>query len=312
LACSALPARPVPVTNAAPQASPASAEQSLGVPAAAESWPDEGRLFLVTNARAELELRAEGSDFVRRLAANAQHVLYDPELELVWFSDDQRLWVIDLRHPAPATVAPVPIAGPLPPHVEIHIDRGGTHRVEPTDACDVAPILVLHWESEPWIEDDEGQPSTPLEGRAWLAREGARVARSVGAERWLHPADAHLPLPPARARCEDPEWCGAAQPFAASGWQLVLAEQSEGADCWQFGCLLFDSANGTFGTPPRPSQWGPAEDTPVGPCGPYRFDAAGSAFLIGDLLCAAGGSCQPLGGSSIGWLTPGATLGSPG
>jgi hypothetical protein len=318
LACSPVPTRHVATAERAPT-EPFSVEPAANAPAAPREWPAKARLFLMTNERAELELRAAGSDFTYPLASNARHVLHDPALELAWLSDDQTLSVIDLREPAPDTVAPVVIASKLPPHVEIHVERGGQHMgpegpasVEPVDACDLAPILVLHWEPEPWIESDQGQRSTELEGRAWLARESGRVARPAGEERWLHPSDAHVALSPDRARCEEAEWCGASQPFAASGWELVLAEQSQGADCWQFGCLLREPRSGAFGTPPQPSRWGPAEDMPSGPCGPYRFDAPGTAFLVNALLCAVGGSCAELGGAAIGWLTPGVTSGAPG
>jgi len=267
-------------------------------------------LFLITNARAELELRATGSGFARRLASNAQHVLYDSMLELVWFSDGEQLWVIDLRNPALGAAPPILIAAKLPPHVELQVDREGHPLALPIDACDLAPILVLHWAPDPWIEADQGQRSTDLPGKAWLQSERARVARSAGEERWLHPSEPHVALSPSRAHCEDAEWCGASQAFAA-GWDLVLADQDEGADCWHFGCLLFDSHAGAFGTPPLPSRWGPAEGMPSGPCGPYRFDAAGSAFLVDDLLCTVGGSCKALGGTGLGWLTPGVTLGTP-
>jgi hypothetical protein len=119
-------------------------------------------------------------------------------------------------------------------------------------------------------------------------------------------------LPPARARCEDVSRCGAAIPFAPSTWQLVLTDQSEGADCWHFGCLLRDSATGSFGTPPQPTRWGPADDLPAGPCGPYRFNADGSVFLVQDVICSVAGNCRPLDGSGIGWLVPGSVLGPAG
>lgn len=311
LACSGSPARQISTADPTPTET-LGAKPGAGAPAPAREWPAKAQLFLMKNARAGLVLRAARSGFAYPLASKAQHVLYDPALELAWISDEQSLSVIDLRDPAPNTVAPVVIATKLPPHVELHVERGGKHVVEPVDACDLAPILTLHWAPEPWIESDRGQRSTNLEGSAWLARESGRVARFAGEERWLHPSDPRVSLPPGRARCEDAEWCGASQRFAASGWELVLAGQSEGADCWQFDCLLLDPRKGAFGTPPQPSRWGSAEDMPSGPCGPYRFDAPGTAFLVDDLLCAVRGGCEALGGSGLGWLTPGVTLGAPG
>jgi hypothetical protein len=304
IACSASPS--APNLPSAPHGERQRAKPS----AAAVPWPPKAELFLWLNGRGALQLRA-GTHFEHLLASSVQMVVHDPALELAWLSDGQTLSVIDLRDPAPHTVAPIVIATGLPPHVEIQIERGN-HRVAPTDACDVAPILVLHWSSEPSIESDQGELPRPLEGRAWLQRESHRPVRHSGAERWLHPSGAQVRLPLERARCDDAQWCGAAQALGTSGLQLVLADQSEGADCWQFGCVLFNPQNGTYATPPQPARWGTAQDTPSGSCGPYRFDAAGRTLLVDDLYCAALGRCEPLGGVAIGWLAPGDTLGAPG
>jgi len=51
-------------------------------------------------------------------------------------------------------------------------------------------------------------------------------------------------------------------------------------------------------------------DMPSGPCGPYRFNADGDAFLVNDTLCNVGGTCESLGGWSVGWLVPGTTVGA--
>jgi hypothetical protein len=119
-------------------------------------------------------------------------------------------------------------------------------------------------------------------------------------------------MAPARAHCEDMGRCGAVLPFASGNWQLVLTDQSEGADCWHFGCLFRDSATGAFATPPQPARWGRAEEMHPGPCGPYQFSADGSAFLVQDALCTVGGSCQLLDGTGVGWLVPGTVLGTTG
>lgn len=305
LACSAAP--PVIAMATSDQEKPENAELS-GRPAA-PAWPARDELFLV-KVGTRLELRA-ASGFAHLLAESVQIALHDPALELVWLSDGQTLSVIDLRAPALQSVVPVVIARALPPHVELHVARG-EHRVGLNDACDVAPVLMLRWTSEPWIESDDGEGLTRLEGRSWLAREIERPVRGTAAERWFHPSDARVELPPERTRCEDTEWCGTSQTLGASGLLLVLTEQSQGADCWHFGCVLFNPQNGTFATSPEPERWGSAADTPSGSCGPYRFDATGRWLLVDELLCAVGDGCEPLGGFGIGWLTPGTTVGAPG
>ena len=247
LACSAVPARQASTLNAMPREPPPSAEPAHERNRLCRELARQEPLFLMKNARAELELRAGGGDFAHPLASNAEHVLYDPALELAWFSNEQEL-VGDRssRSSARARVAPVLIAGKLPPHVEIHVDRGDTNFVEPVDACDLAPILVLHWVAGAL---DRGRPRSALDRarRQGLARARAESCRRArGEERWLHPSDAHVALPPARARCEDAEWCGASQPFVPSDWELVLTDQSEGADCWHFGCLASRLADGSI------------------------------------------------------------------
>lgn len=312
MACLACCASPRPLSTAPDRdAKPESPELPAEVTTGSAVWPPKAELFLLANARATLELRSAASGFSYPLAENAQIVLYDPALELVWVSDGQTLSVIDLRNPAPHTVAPLVIATGLPPHVEIQVQRG-QHQVMPMDACDVAPIVVLHWTSAPWIEADHGQPLTGLAGSSWLAREIQRPVRQSGEQRWFHPSAAHVALPLERARCEDARWCGASLDYGATGLRLVLTEQSEGSDCRQFGCLLFDPTSGGFATPPQSPRWGSAPDMPSGSCGPYRFDSGGRVFLVDDLLCAVGGECEALGGVGIGWLAPGLVVGAPG
>jgi len=309
LACSSAAPREVSSPNNSNRERPESAELAAGEPSP-DQWPHPSRLFLLINAQQDLVLRAVGSDFSHTLAQRARHVLYDPEFELVWVSDEEKLWVLDLRDPSPSRVAPVLIAENLPAHLEIHVERAESF-AESEDACDLAPILWVHWDAEPRLEGGQGQRSSDLAGRAWLVRERARAARSSGAARYLDPSGAHVALSTARARCESAEWCGAAQPMLGTGWTLVVTDQSEG-DCWHFGCLAYDASKDLFGTPPHPEAWGPADGMPSGPCGPYRFDVTGTTFLVKDLLCVVGGSCLTLDGWAVGWLEPGDTLGTRG
>lgn len=299
------------VSPVAPERS-ASGEPRAGADGAApRSWPARRDVFIV-RAGADLELRATSGGFRRVVASGAQHVLHDTTLDLLWYSDERRLWVVDLRASPLDALAPIPIASALPPHVELAVVRGGREYVTPRDTCDVAPALTLHWAATPWLEGGDGQRLSELEGHEWLARERRRARLGSARERAFHPSGDRAPLPASRARCEDAEWCGAALPFAPAGWQLVVADQAQGADCWHFGCLLYEAATTTFASPPLPARRGPAEALPSGPCGPYLFDAAGGAFLIEDQLCAVGGACQPLEAAGIGWLEPGEVVGAGG
>jgi hypothetical protein len=84
---------------------------------------------------------------------------------------------------------------------------------------------------------------------------------------------------------------------------------SEG-DCLHRGCLFQDPVSGAFGTPPLPTRWASATDVPSGPCGPYRFNADGGAFIINDTICDVGRTCQSLGAWGLGWLAPGVVVGA--
>lgn len=318
LASTAAPAR---LQHPKPTPATARLAPSNSTPATARLAPSHSRqgklsrdeLALAVTAHGDLMLRATRSDYARVLATEARQVLYDPALELVWFSDGERLSVLDVRGVPKTHYPPVVIAKDLPAHVEIHVAHAGRH-VEPDDACDRAPALTLHWEAEPWIEGGDGQRVTRLEGRDWLVREAGRAPREPSEEHWFHPANPHIPLPTGSTRCEEPSWCGASLTLdrtASGSVMLVLAAQNHGADCWHTRCLLYDSSTKAFATPPDPQRWSRAGDVALGSCGPYRFDRVGRTFLLEDQVCVLDAGCRPLGGTAVGWLTPGPTVGSP-
>lgn len=310
LACStpAVPAARVP-TPAKPSAS------SAAPPArAAEVVPTRAQLFLVKDVDGNaLELRALGSAFKRRLAEHADLVLYDPKLELVWLRASDQLSVLDMRESPSDGMRPVPIASEVDEAPELVVDRG-VDSIQLENGCDLSPILTLHWEQPPWWDTTEQERSDEIAGRAWLERERTRKSRTPSQRVVLGlDSDEHsrVKLPRTRLHCEDKELCGASVPFPGSTHQrLVITDQSEG-DCQHLQCLLFNSENGTFGTPPVPKAWGSAQSAESGSCGPYRFNTDGSAFLVDDQLCTAG-ACQPLGGTAVGWLDPGTVVGASG
>jgi hypothetical protein len=46
-----------------------------------------------------------------------------------------------------------------------------------------------------------------------------------------------------------------------------------------------------------------------GPCGPYRFNQQGDAFLVADMVCRLGSACVTLEGRGRGWFEPGGVVG---
>jgi hypothetical protein len=174
--------------------------------------------------------------------------------------------------------------------------------------------------------------------RRSLSRDGLRWVqeRVKRAESALPPAESfdsearRVVLPKGWSGCDDAERCGLSAAFGKSSLRLVLVRDNLGADCFQLGCLLYDPAADRFASPPvvvdeggtpsltpGPTRWTSAREAVPGSCGPYLFDARGSAFLVHRFSCNLDGSkpsssCEELPGEGIGWLRPGVSVGSPG
>jgi hypothetical protein len=162
--------------------------------------------------------------------------------------------------------------------------------------------------------EEEKQATAPasLVGRAWLRAQAGRAPRPSRPER--RDFSSAKPAPKAARAgltCTTSDQCGTAIPFDGLGRLLVVVEHSMG-DCHHYGCRLYEPATQRFATPPAASSWGPRAGVPAGPCGLYRFDRSGRRFLVGDHVCAVGGACEDLGGEAIGWLVPGADVGTDG
>jgi hypothetical protein len=312
LAChtaTSLPTQVTPPTTPAPHTppgeSPAPTDASVEESPAASGASLSGDRFLVETRAGQLVLRSVGSS-AQQVLADAQRSLYDERLELVWFNDGERLWVLDLRSLA---APPVLIAAHVPPHAEFHVVR--ERLLEPADGCDTVPVLRLNWSSKPTLEAwyAAAPPLAPA-GAAWLVAQLSRPARTLAEQQTFGSTPAESKGSGAPARCEAPFVCGSSLPFGNAGRQLVLVEAGVGADCWHFGCLLRDDT-GALATPPEAKQWTSGAAVPPGSCGPYRFNQQGTAFLVGELLCAMGGSCQALSARTLGWLEPGSSVGAP-
>jgi hypothetical protein len=282
----------------------------------AQGWPERSELFIAKKSGAQLTLRAFGAagltPFAHVLANDIRATLYDAELELLWFGDaDARLWVIDLRDLGPGSPAPVLIASHLPQHAKLSVARAGRYVEGAGQVGEEWMELVLHWEQEPWIDGGEGEGRLDsLDGHAWLERERRRSSREVPAPTPFEAEGPHVALPPSIAQCDDARLCGAALPFGALTWQLVVAKNDEThGDFSHNGCLLYDPEKNAFARPPEASEWAKVVDTQLSTCGPYRFNAKGDAFLVSDKVCRLGGGCASLESFGSGWLAPGATVG---
>jgi len=317
--CAARPAQDVqppslPVAPALEAASPAPA---------VTAWPPRAE-SLFTQTEDRLVWRAFGQTgltaFQHIIASDVHELLYDAELELLWFSDRRsRLWVSDLRALAASAPASAPanvlIASDLPEHQKLSV-WVGDRLVEGTGQLGEGSVeLSLRWDEVATFETDAAETDGAehlgrIEGGPWLERERGRTARAVPELQKPDEAGPHIALPADMTQCDNPELCGAARAFGASGWQLVVTKTDEThGDFSHYGCLLHDPARAAFALPPDTRTWHPAANPELDTCGPYRFNTSGDAFLAGDRVCRIGAECTPLDGYAIGWLQPGVTVG---
>lgn len=273
-------------------------------PAQKKPYPSDG---FIVSVGGRIELRSVSTPEVTVLAEEASgETVYDPELELIWYTHEGRLFVVDLREPGSA---PILIASAIPDVSKLQIDRE-ERSVGTEDTCE-GPALTLRWNASPSVEAYDGDISeTVIDGRPWLQQQMARSARAIGAKRELN--GKRLRLPRKVTDCEMPEECAVTAEFGERDLQLVLVLDKGGGDCWNRGCLLRDPHTDRYASPPDRELWGPVEQAKPGACGLYYFNQQKSAFLVGSRLCLAGAACTALDGEALGWLNAGDIVGAVG
>ena len=264
--------------------------------------------YIVSDAERQRLVLASSEARGTRVLATASGALLQPELGLLWFRAGDELRVLELDNPdAGSTV----IVKGVPAVDRFAISRADASS-QTEDGCDLA-WLALDWRAKPRVEVMlERAPGLRLVGRAWLKERLRKPAKRVGERRAFAQAKRVLPLKAAFPDCDPEDGCGATLPFGQLGLELVLIRQEPGGDCVQSACLLRDPKTGAFATPPLAATWGRVESTRPGPCGPYMFDRAGTAYLVDRRLCQRGSGCRALSGPALGWLEPGETVGDPG
>lgn len=280
------------------------AEVAPKKPAQKKPYPSDG---FIVSVGGRIELRSMSTSEVAVLAEEASgESVYDPELELIWYTHEERLFVIDLRE---THSAPILIASAIPEFSKLQIYRERSS-VGTQDTCE-GPTLTLRWSESPSVDAYDGDISeTVIDGRPWLQQQMARSARAIGAKREL--TGKRLRLPRKVTDCEFPEFCAATAEFGERDLQLVLVLDKGGGDCWNRGCLLRDPHTDRYASPPDRELWGPVEQAKPGACGLYYFNQKKSAFLVGSRLCLAGAACTALDGEALGWLNAGDTVGAVG
>jgi hypothetical protein len=316
MACATTTSRDVKVASseAIPDPRPETPEPTAASPSPAV-WPDRSELFIAMTSERILELRAFGvaglEPFTYVIANDIQQTLYNPELQLFWFHETDRLWVIDLRTVGSGVVKPELIASHLPRIDKLYISRGGRTFQAPGQVGDESSEFWLHWDEHPYLEGGDSEARIDgLDGAAWLSRERARPARAAPAwAEFAHDAP-HAPLPAARAQCTDKRQCGAALPFGNRGWQLVISGDEYG-DFEHHFCLLYDPAKQVFATPPEAKTWADATTLESAGCGPYFFNERNDAYFASDVICHTAGDCAALDDAGAeGWIMPGVGVGA--
>ena len=282
-------------------------------------------LFLVGVQGETVSVRSLDSQ-TRVLVPQVSSWLYDPEHGLLWTREEDRLWVRDLRQEVP----PVQVAKCIPEVGSIWVEwpsNSGSQFVRPETGCDesvdAVEVKIRPKPSLRLVENNVRRPILPS-ARRWLEAQTKRTVSRRLTVNELESGAERVALPDKWTGCEG-ERCGLSVAFGRSALRLVLVKEDMGADCAHRSCLLFDSVTQRFASPPvladeqatlslsaHPPRWTSADQALPGVCGPYLFDAKGTAFLIRSYLCQLDAACEPLGGEGIGWLEPGVVVGGPG
>ena len=334
---SAAPASPAAAASAggasaaappAPGRSPAGSGAPSAAPPAAPAL-DPARAFLVGTQGESVSLRwLDGQ--TRVVVPGLSSWLYDPSHGLLWFLDEDRLGVADLREPAPPAILATGIPGVGSLWVEWP-ESNAAQFVRPETGCEeTSDAVELKLRAKPtlrMVESDQRR-SLSRDGQRWLQQQLKRAESATPKGQSFDPGAPRVALPKQWSGCDDAERCGLSA--ALGPWRLVLVRDNLGADCFHLGCLLYDPIADRFASPPvlvdeggmpslaaQPPRWTSAQEATPGSCGPYRFDERGSAFLAHRFLCRLEGApsslrCEELPGDGIGWLRPGAVAGSPG
>jgi hypothetical protein len=254
----------------------------------------------------QIVLKSSAAECRTVLVPHASGELYDAELELLWYRDQDALRVLDLRTP---NAQPVAIARGMPEEDRLRVSRG-KHLAAEEDGCDTA-YISLSWGARPKIKAFLTEaPELELVNTDWLHEQLKRRLRKV-AERQDFSEEA-MPLPDGMQACELEEDCGTTVGFGSKGLQLVRVVEETGGDCVHQSCLLYDPQGRRWASPLRPAAFGAPSNASPGPCGLFLFDQAQSAYLVERWLCSGEQGCRNLDGYPIGWLEPGDTVGAPG
>jgi hypothetical protein len=232
----------------------------------------------------------------------------DADRDLVWLRDDHKLDVLDLRGAAPAPITLVTFPDKAMQQLGEHITEpprwtmDGFVAITLGSPCGKGAGLRLDWSHDgestqgfakgfravarDWFTAQEHRARQPLDPDPYPARAAKhKVPRKVG----TCATDAKEEFGKDR--------CGTAAPFGATGVDLVVVGASS-EHCPGSHCQLYDPKAKKFTPVPGLD----ATDDAAPSCGPFRFDRAGTSFLVGDQACGPDLTCRSVGVLAIGWL----------
>jgi hypothetical protein len=323
-------AAPEPPRATIPAEPPSSAEPATpAAPGSPELDPADS--FLVGTQGESVSLRSLRGP-TRTVVPAVSSWLYDPAHGLLWFLDEERLAVADLRAGPPTTILGegIPAVGSIwvkwPQSSAVQFVRPETGCDESSDAVE---IKVGSKPSLRMVEADRRR-SLSRDGLRWLQAQAKRTESPSPLTENFDSGAHRVALPKGWSGCDEAERCGYSAAFGAGPLRLVLVRDNLGADCFHRGCLLFDPRTKQFASPPvlvdeggtpslapTPPRWTNAREAAPGSCGAYSFDVQGTTFLAHRFLCRldeakVNAACEELPGEAIGWLRPGRVAGGPG
>jgi hypothetical protein len=232
----------------------------------------------------------------------------DAERDLVWLRDDHKLDVLDLRGPALAPVTVVTFPDKAMQQIGEHITEpprwtmDGFVSIMLGSPCGKGAGLRLDW-SHNGESTQEFAKGFRAVAKDWFAAQEHRAKQPLGPDPFGARAAKHK-VPKKVGTCATDakeefgkDRCGTAAPFGATGVDLVVVGASS-EHCPASHCQLYDPKAKKFTPVPGLD----ASDDAAPSCGPFRFDSAGTSFLIADQACGADLTCRSAGKLAIGWL----------
>jgi hypothetical protein len=323
---------PAPNASAAPGPTEPASGAAAALPATSASPDlDPAASFLVGTQGESVSLRSLDGR-TRTVVPAVSSWVYDPAHGLLWFLDEERLGVADLRSGAPPTT----LAEGIPPVSALWVEwpqNSAIQFVRPETGCeenaDAIEVKIRAKPSLRLVETDRRR-SLSRDGLHWLQQQVKRAEFAPARAESFDPGARAVALPKDWSGCDDTERCGLSAAFGTSSLRLVLVRDDLGADCVHLRCLLYDAAADRFASPPmllddggtaslapQLPRWTSVQQAVPGSCGPYLFDVHGTAFLAHRFLCKLDGAkqsatCEELPGDGIGWLRAGVIAGRPG